>query len=330
MSRSRSYSPDLQAEWRSSKTCIRYGFTLIELLTVIAIIAILAAFLLPALSKAKQRATTGACLNNVKQLALAWIMYADDCSDRLANLNTYTSVMPLDKAPEGVPWRTQIDQMSVPLPADIMANTEAAQKYLSEMGFNMRAPGVEGPLWKYNPNADSVHCPGDNRYQLRFGLANNALYSGRYGWDSYSGVGFLNGENRADDNNLHKQTEISRPSDKLIWVEGADMRGENLGSWEMVNYGTASLGFSDAEFQDSPAAFHVNSAVFNFCDGHAENHRWLDPTTIAFANDLYVYKDGGPRGSGITGGDAYSSAAEHAGNVDAVWCGKHYPGKQNP
>jgi hypothetical protein len=99
------------------------------------------------------------------------------------------------------------------------------------------------------------------------------------------------------------------------------MRGENVGSWGMNNYGTVGANFSDAQFQDSPAAFHGTSACFNFADGHAENHKWLNSATVAFANDQTQAKDSG----GTT-----QNNANLAGNRDLQWIGSHYPGGQNP
>jgi prepilin-type processing-associated H-X9-DG protein len=63
------------------------------------------------------------------------------------------------------------------------------------------------------------------------------------------------------------------------------MRGENVGSWWMGDHGSVGANFKNAQFQDSSSAFHITSADFNFCDGHAEPHKWQVGATIAFAND---------------------------------------------
>jgi prepilin-type N-terminal cleavage/methylation domain-containing protein/prepilin-type processing-associated H-X9-DG protein len=65
------------------------AFTLIELLVVIAIIAVLMAVLMPALNRAREQGKRAACLNNVKQLALAWNLYCDDNDDKIVNANTH-------------------------------------------------------------------------------------------------------------------------------------------------------------------------------------------------------------------------------------------------
>jgi prepilin-type processing-associated H-X9-DG protein len=81
-------------------------------------------------------------------------------------------------------------------------------------------------------------------------------------------------------------------SERIIWVEGADARGENKGSWLMNTNGSATDGYAGAIFGDSPAAFHGGTTCsFSYCDGHVAMHKWLDGTTIAYAISQDVDKD---------------------------------------
>lgn len=239
------------------------AFTLIELLVVIAIIAILMAILMPALNRVKEQGKRAVCLGNLKQLALTWIMYADDNDGKIVNgeasgSGNGTATTPTSGLHRGELWWVGGDCASGYMTGD---------KLPQEM--QLRAIRA-GALYSYCKEVKLYRCPtgvrGENRtYSITDAM--NGLTSGR-GSVTSGNVGARNGRTVLW---IKRREEISVPGPayRIVFLDEGRITPDSYATHYDVE-----------TWWDPPFVRHGDGTNVSFADGHADYWKYVGKKTI--------------------------------------------------
>lgn len=312
---SRRESPALSGFTSSVKAPSR-AFTLIELLVVIAIIAIIAALLLPVLTRSKQTALKASCLNNFKQLQTCYRMYVDDNSDFLP-LNFLNGVGSSWISYNGTGASAQNDYNTLNIRTGVLFGyNKSAKIYVCPANnYNLAVGAAAGTSPPYRDDFGNLLklgqiVPETRTCSIEFSMGGNnsgngaagpwTISSGGYTWNSYNKFSSI----------------VSRVSAKIVFVDEASGGIDDgaFGLWAMNTTG-------NNYWWNLPTSRHNNGCVFGFADGHVEYYKWHG---TAVSGSKWQTSGPGTGGTGI--GVATAIPADSSDDLARVQAGgPQYP-----
>jgi prepilin-type N-terminal cleavage/methylation domain-containing protein len=233
------------ASWKR----VQIGFTLIELLVVIAIIAILAAMLLPVLSKAKTKAQGIGCINNLRQLQLAWMLYANSYDDKLVRTG-------------GLGWLVTNPDEPTAQPGGPRSN------WVLGLATNTDPKFIQnGLLFDFTKHLGIYKCPAD-----RNGEANGTPALRSMSMNAW--LNPISDEGQLDSSYAiyRKLNDIRNPAN--TWVTIDENPNSINDGWFLVRPNIPNI------WRDVPAAYHNHAGGLSFADGHSEIRKWRDKSVL--------------------------------------------------